>query len=130
MKPLSATKRRIYIWLGHVSLFVGFLALLIPIMPTSPFVVLAASCYAKSSQRFHSMLSKSIFFGPIIVNWEEKRCLPRPIILLAALSLVVAFSGTWYFFATSFLWQILIPLFGVLFISLVLLIPSCPREEK
>ncbi len=130
MKPLSTFKCRVYLVLGHIALFVGFIGLLIPVMPTSPFVILAASCYAKSSRRFYTMLLKNAFFGPMIVNWEEKRCLSPVIKIPAAFVLLLAFSGSWYFFATSLLWQVLILSFGVLFISLVFLIPSCPREEK
>ena len=69
---------RPFFWLlGAVSLAVGIVGIVLPLLPTTPFVLLAAACWAKASPRFHRWLHRHRYFGPMIQNWEEKRAVPR-----------------------------------------------------
>ena len=69
---------RPFFWLlGAVSLAVGIVGIVLPLLPTTPFVLLAAACWAKASPRFHRWLHQHRYFGPMIQNWEEKRAVPR-----------------------------------------------------
>ncbi|WP_070399799.1 YbaN family protein [Hydrogenophaga sp. PML113] len=66
------------LWLaGTVSLGLGILGVALPGLPTTPFVLLAAACYAKASPRLHGWLRGHRFFGPMVRDWEEHRSLSR-----------------------------------------------------
>ncbi|MBX4197752.1 YbaN family protein [Candidatus Parcubacteria bacterium] len=63
--------------IGHVSLLIGIFGVIIPVIPTSPFVVLAVWCYARSSERFHKALLNNRWLGPALRNWQEHRSISR-----------------------------------------------------
>ena len=69
--------RYLLIFCGAVSFLLGIIGIFLPIMPTTPFIILAAACWAKASPRFHRWLHQHRYFGPMVQNWEEKRAVPR-----------------------------------------------------
>ena len=58
---------------GTVSVGLGVLGILLPIVPTTPFLLLAAACYAHSSERFYVGLLTNRYFGKYIRDWRENR---------------------------------------------------------
>lgn len=66
------------LWLaGTVSLGLGIVGVVLPGLPTTPFVLLAAACYAKASPRLHVWLRAHRLFGPMVRDWEAHRSLTR-----------------------------------------------------
>jgi uncharacterized membrane protein YbaN (DUF454 family) len=65
------TLKLIYNIIGTVSLVFALIGVVLPIIPTTPFVLLSAACYYKGSERLHGWLSRNELFGPIIRNYEE-----------------------------------------------------------
>ncbi|MBN1781716.1 YbaN family protein [bacterium] len=61
---------------GFVSLVLGIIALLVPIVPTTPFLLVAAACFFRSSQKFYDRLLSSPYFGPKIRDYREGRGIP------------------------------------------------------
>lgn len=61
---------------GGVSLLLGVLGIFLPLLPTTPFVLLTAICWGKSSEKFHNWLANHKLFGNIVVNWETHRVIP------------------------------------------------------
>lgn len=61
-----------YIWagLGCLSLLCGLIGVVLPLIPTVPFVLLAAFFFARSSERLHNWLLSHPTFGPAIVDWQ------------------------------------------------------------
>ena len=59
--------------------FVGLAALgaVLPILPTTPFLLVSAGCFAKSSPRLHKMLLSNKIFGPMIYHWQDSRSIPQ-----------------------------------------------------
>lgn len=62
--------RLIWAALGLLALACGIIGVVLPLVPTVPFVLLAAFCFARSSERLHSWLLTHPRFGPAIVDWQ------------------------------------------------------------
>jgi len=60
-----------------------------PVLPTTPFILLAAWCFARSSERWHQWLLSNETFGAVISNWEERRCISLQTKIVAISSMVV-----------------------------------------
>jgi uncharacterized protein len=73
---------------GTLSLLFGLIGVFLPILPTTPFLLLAAFCYAKSSQQFYNWLIHNRLFGKYIKDYREKNGVPLKVKI----------------FAVSFLW--------------------------
>jgi uncharacterized membrane protein YbaN (DUF454 family) len=81
---------------GWLSLALGGLGVFLPLLPTTPFVLLAGICFSASSPRLYELLVKSPFFGPYIENYRSGRGVPlavkvRSLVTLWGLLAVSAF---------------------------------------
>jgi uncharacterized membrane protein YbaN (DUF454 family) len=85
-------KRRTYLLFGFVALSLGVIGIPMPVMPTTPFVLLAAWCFARSSERWHQWLLANKTFGPLISNWDKHRCISLRTKAIAIPSMIV-FGG-------------------------------------
>jgi uncharacterized membrane protein YbaN (DUF454 family) len=72
-KQLDCRLRVILIIAGTVSLSLGIVGIVLPVLPTTPFLLLAAFCYARSSQQFYNWLLGNRYLGIYIRNYLEKR---------------------------------------------------------
>ncbi len=70
-------KRILLISAGMISVAVGVIALFIPLVPTTPFLLLAAACFIRSSEQFYNWLINHRWFGPYIRNYREKGGMTR-----------------------------------------------------
>src|SRR4029450_3994 len=81
---------------GHAFLVLAIVGVFLPILPTTPFVIAASACYMRSSKRFHAMLHKSKWFGPMLENWERDRSISLrskigAVVMIGA-SLIISFA--------------------------------------
>ncbi|PXW96670.1 hypothetical protein C7444_106192 [Sphaerotilus hippei] len=76
--------------LGGVSLVLGFVGLFLPLLPTTPFVLLAAACFSRGSERCERWLLEHPRFGPSIRDWREHRALPLRAKQLAIVMMAVS----------------------------------------
>lgn len=88
--PSSSRTVRWLLWLaGTVSLALGLVGVVLPGLPTTPFVLLAAACYAKASPRLHGWLVNHRLLGPMVRDWEQHRSLTRRTKTIAITSMTV-----------------------------------------
>lgn len=82
------------IWLvaGILSLGAGLIGVFLPLIPTVPFMLVAAFCFARSSERLHDWLVNHPRFGPQIINWREHGAISKSAKRLATLSILAAFA--------------------------------------
>ncbi|MFC1962253.1 YbaN family protein [Chloroflexota bacterium] len=73
---LANFKRRLLIIAGTLLTAIGILGIFVPILPTTPFLLLAAICYARSSQRFYHWLLNNRLFGAYISNYLQGKGMP------------------------------------------------------
>jgi uncharacterized membrane protein YbaN (DUF454 family) len=73
---LSPTlKSRLFIAAGSISLGVGIVGIVVPLLPTTPFLLLAAYCYSRGSKRLHNKLLSNRFIGSYLRNYLEGRAM-------------------------------------------------------
>lgn len=96
--------RAIWVCGGVVALILAALGVVVPGLPTTPFVLLAATCFAKGSPRLHQWLLTHRYCGPMVRDWEQNRSLPLRIKGLAiGLMLVMTSLSIWHFKGQVFL---------------------------
>ena len=89
-------KKGLLIIAGSISTAIGIVGIFIPILPTTPFLLLAAACYIRSSQRFYDGLLSNRVFGAYIKNYLEGKGIPikLKVITLALLWITIGLSVT------------------------------------
>ena len=85
---VSHAKRIALILIGFVSLALGALGVFLPLLPTTPFVLVAAIAFAKSSDRLHQWLVDHDIFGPLIADWREHGAISRRTKVISVLSMI------------------------------------------
>ncbi|WP_456417113.1 YbaN family protein [Thiolapillus sp.] len=123
--PLKAAGKRlvpniVLTFFGFVFVALGALGLILPVLPTTPFLLLAAACFANSSPRFHHWLLNLRVFGPLIRNWQETRSIPKRAKLLAILTIVLVGGTSVVFFIEATFLKVLVSailLFHIFFIA-------------
>ena len=90
---LTNIKKFIYFTLGCACIAMAWIGVVTPGIPYSPFVVAAAFCFARSSERAHRWIMNHKIFGPFLTNWSTKRVFPQRMkylmIAMMSLSLVL-----------------------------------------
>jgi uncharacterized membrane protein YbaN (DUF454 family) len=94
MRP--TVKRRLLIGAGTLSTGLGIIGIFVPILPTTPFLLLAAACYMRSSERFYRWLVSNRIFGTYVTNYIEGRGMPikLKIFIIFLLWLTIGLSTT------------------------------------
>jgi uncharacterized membrane protein YbaN (DUF454 family) len=70
-------KRGLYLLAGFLSLALGAVGVILPLLPTVPFIILAAFCFARSNPALEAKLLDHRHFGPHIRAWREKGAISR-----------------------------------------------------
>jgi len=78
--------------LGWVMVGLGIIGLMLPVMPTTIFMILAAGCFSHSSPRFERWLLEHRWFGGPIRRWRERGAIPRGIKMVAISSMAAGFA--------------------------------------
>lgn len=92
--------RRILIACGLISVALGVIGLFLPVMPTTPFLLLAAFCFARSSEKLYDWLLENRVFGRYIKGYLEKRSIPAAVKIYALTVLWLAIGASIVFFVT------------------------------
>ena len=85
--------------LGFMFVGLGLAGVFLPLLPTTPFLLLAAGCFARSSPAFHDWLLTHRLLGPYIRDWERDRSIPVTA-KVTAVSMMAA-SLSWMAFASN-----------------------------
>tara|TARA_B100000287_G_scaffold400701_1_gene420139 strand:+ start:1291 stop:1719 length:429 start_codon:yes stop_codon:yes gene_type:complete len=83
----------LWIFLGSVFVALAALGVALPGLPTTPFLILAAACYIRSSQKLYDWLISNKTFGPYLKDYREGKGIPKKAKILA-ISMIVLFVGS------------------------------------
>jgi uncharacterized protein len=104
----SLLVRVVLLVLGSIALLLGIIGIVVPGLPTTPFILVAAACYARASERFYRWLLRNPTFGPLIAEWRHHRSIPWRVkwLAIALMSLTICVS-IWSFSGKPWLQGIL-----------------------
>ncbi len=99
---MQLLKKYLYIFLGSVALALGVIGIFIPVLPTTPFLLLASFCYLRSSRRMYDWLINHKIFGAYIYCYLTYKAIPRGtkigtlIFLWSTLMISMILVPSWY----------------------------------
>lgn len=85
---LRESARAIWVLVGLIALALGAVGVFLPLLPTTPFILVAAFAFANSSERLHNWLVEHNVFGPLIANWRRYGAISRSAKVAGVLSMV------------------------------------------
>jgi len=97
-KPVTKTKKIIFISLGCFFVAIGTLGVFVPVLPTTPFLLIAAALFAKSSDTLHRWLTCNRIFGKYLKNYWQGKGIPLKIKVIAISFLWIVISVSAIFF--------------------------------
>ncbi len=120
--------RYIFLLAGHTSLALGFIGIFVPLLPTTPFVLLAAACYSRGSKRFHAWIHEHPRFGPMINSWREHGAIGSRAKVAAVITLVI--SITFSAIRLDGQWKLVAVCVGAAVLTIILSRPTAGNEIK
>jgi len=129
-KPRSRLAKALYGLVGGVALALGIIGIFLPGLPTTPFVLLAAACFAKASPRVHQWMLQHQLIGPMLRNWEEHRSLTvrTKCVAIGSMLLMIAIS-IWSFSGRPWI-QVSLLVLAAIGAATVLRIPTRPQAPQ
>jgi uncharacterized protein len=122
--------RSLLVAAGWLCVALGVIGIFVPLLPTTPFMLLAAACFARSSRRFHDWLRANRTFGPLIYEWRRSRSIPFRTKITAIALLVFTLAVSIIFFVRPPWLKAALALFGLTLAVWRYRIPSRPVRDE
>jgi uncharacterized protein len=103
----------VFLILGFISLILGIAGVFLPILPTTPFLLLAAACFSKGSKKLYNKLINNRLVGAYIKNYREGKGVPIKVKVLTLLLLWISISYTAIFIVEFLFVRILLLLIAI-----------------
>ena len=126
--PIQYPQRAVLLLVGWASVGLGLLGVLLPLLPTTPFLLLASVCFARSSERCHRWLLTRPHLGPAIRDWEREGAIRPRTKIYATLVLALVIGATAIFVPVAFGVRIAVVAVGVTVAAFILSRPV-PRPN-
>ncbi len=109
--PLDSAQRKTWLHYGLIALGWGFVAIgavgaFLPVLPTTPFILLALWCFARSSKRFHDWLYHHPRFGPLARDWHDHRVIPPRAKLLSVTMMAASQAYVTFYLQIDWRWAL------------------------
>lgn len=112
---------------GTLCVAFGVLGIFLPLLPTTPFLLLAAACYARASRRFYNWLLNAPRLGALIIEWRRHRSIPYRVKVGAIVLMSLTLASSIVFFVSDARVQMALAVFGLLLAAYLYRIPSRDR---
>ncbi len=120
----SKALRWLLIAVGWISFALGIVGIFLPVLPTTPFLLLSALCFAKSSARFYNWLLNHRWFGPYILNWKKNGTIPFKTKIIALTLLTISLGSSIAFFVRPIPLKIMLATIGIAVAVYLIRIPT------
>ncbi len=115
---------------GMISLIIGIIGIVLPIVPTTPLLLLAAYCFAKSSNKFYNWLMNNRILGTIIKNYKEGKGMPIKTKIFTLATLWITIMITIFFFVKILWVQIILWIIVIAVSTHIILIRPKNRSKR
>ena len=105
---MKKAKKYFLISVGFLSVGLGILGMFLPMLPTTPFLLLAATCFSKSSDKFFNWLINNKWFGKYISSYYQEKSIPLKIKVFSISFLWVTILSTIFFFLDNIYLKIML----------------------
>ncbi|MCD8516071.1 MAG: YbaN family protein [Burkholderiaceae bacterium] len=122
--------RWLLIAIGIFSLGLGMLGVVLPGLPTTPFVLLAGACFVRASPTLHSWLLQTTWAGPMLKDWSDHRSLPRRTKRLALATMATTISISLWILHDNLHLQIVVLIAALIGAWVVWRIPTRETSES
>jgi hypothetical protein len=116
--------RLLFAGLGTLFVLLAMAGLFVPVLPTTPFLLLAAACFARSSRRIFNWLLSQPQFGPLIREWREHRSMPYRAKRTALVLIALSFAASIGFFVSGWQAKLAMGIGGLILMAWIARIPS------
>jgi uncharacterized protein len=121
--------RMLFIVAGSVCVALGLVGMFLPLLPTTPFLLLAAACYARGSRRFYDRLLANRTFGPLIHEWRRHRSIPYRTKLSAIGLMLLTLAASIVFFVRPTWLKLALAALGLVLALWIYRLPSRDRPQ-
>ena len=97
----DSVRKGVYFVIGSISLAAGVIGVFLPVIPTTPFILLSAWCFFRSSEKIYQWVISNERFGPTIENYQEGRGITKNTKIRAIVMMWLAITLSVYFFITN-----------------------------
>jgi len=104
---------------GTLAMVLGFVGVFLPVMPTTPFVLVAAACYARSSRRFYYWLLSNRYFGRYILAWRQEHRIPLHAKIIAVSMIVISVGASILWFVPLLAIKVLLAAIAIMVIGYI-----------
>ena len=100
-KDTGTIKKYIYLIVGSFALVAGIIGVFLPILPTTPFILLSAWCFFRSSDKLYEWVINNETFGPTIMNYQQGKGITQKTRIRAIVMMWATISVSAYFFVSN-----------------------------
>ena len=119
----------VFFTIGILSLSLGYVGIVVPGLPTTVFILIAAWAFSKCSTKFTYWIENHRLFGPMVLNWQQYRGLSRRAKKVAILTIIPTFAFT-IFIAFSMIGDLIFGFFGIALCTWLATRPEPPVKNS
>ena len=123
-------KKGLLIFAGTVFTATGIIGIFVPILPTTPFLLLAAACYLRSSRRFYNWLLDNRFFGAYVRNYLHGRGMPRKVKIATISLLWITIACSIIFAVQALIIRVILLIIAIGVTVHIILIKTTPKDQS
>lgn len=127
MFTISKVKRLLCIISGLLCVALAVAGAFLPLLPTTPFLILAVGLFSRSSERMHQWLLKQKTLGPHLRDWEEHRAISLKGKRTATLTIMIVFGLTLFFVNIPMSIKLIVLAFGAIILAFIWTRPDRPH---
>jgi len=126
----ATIQRWLLMTIGIISVGLGTAGIFLPLLPTTPFLLLAAACFIRSSDRLYQWLIHNRWFGSYIRNYQEHRALPLRAKVTALILLWTTMTYSVFFLLRHWIPQVLLLLIAAVVTIYLLSLKTMPQKAR